>query len=392
MGVSHAGSNWSLSVFVRSLTPISGLDRLTARFEIAVENFFRSAFDLQVNEAAYQAWYAASVIAEFGLSKVYREEVHLIRSQLADLVSPEIVVGFEKGNELVPDLSVSWEEAIDARHTQARPPELDAAGMLDQFGVITEFKATASTTKPTPPAAIRRDLRKLGLYAEAHKERGSNPLAAYMVILDNHRKGDDKPPTASYRPDRMTGLSEGCSQVDPADRHVRRARVSPSRPVALFVEAHQDQPRFLRLRGGQGANLLQTPQRIRKVLEGHGRISRPSKRPSLGWSKPDPDTGGHERLWSHNPKVAGSNPAPATIEKPRRCLGLLLVSRTSPWVARRVVGGLVPNWCLVGTPCRHWRFQGSDVNHRRAPGSGGWAPALVTSLNQDRTGRASGSA
>jgi hypothetical protein len=38
---------------------MSGLDRLTARFEIAVENFFRSAFDLQVNEAAYQAWYAA---------------------------------------------------------------------------------------------------------------------------------------------------------------------------------------------------------------------------------------------------------------------------------------------------------------------------------------------
>ncbi len=122
MGVSHAGSKLSLSVFVRSLTPMSVLDRLTARFEIAVENFFRSAFDLQVNEAAYQAWYAASVIAEFGLSKVYRE-VHLIRSQLADLVSPEIVVGFEKGNELVPDLSVSWEEAIDARHTQARPPE-----------------------------------------------------------------------------------------------------------------------------------------------------------------------------------------------------------------------------------------------------------------------------
>lgn len=30
---------------------INDLDRLTARFEIAVENFFRSAFDLQANEA-----------------------------------------------------------------------------------------------------------------------------------------------------------------------------------------------------------------------------------------------------------------------------------------------------------------------------------------------------
>ena len=43
------------------------LDRLTTRFEIAVENFFRSAFDLQANEAAYQAWYATSVIAEYDL-------------------------------------------------------------------------------------------------------------------------------------------------------------------------------------------------------------------------------------------------------------------------------------------------------------------------------------
>jgi hypothetical protein len=182
------------------------LDRLATRFEIAVENFFRSTFDLQANEAAYQAWYAASVIAEFGLSRVYRE-VHLSRRQLADLVSPEILVGFEKGNELFPDLSVSWQEAVDARHTEARGDELDAAGMLNQFGIITEFKATASTAKPTPPAAIRRDLRKLGLFAEAHAAKGTNPLATYMAILDNHRR-EDRTPTSRYRRERMIELLE----------------------------------------------------------------------------------------------------------------------------------------------------------------------------------------
>ena len=164
----------------------------------------RSAFDLQANEAAYQAWYATSVIAEFGVSRVYRE-VHLMRTQLAELVSPETLVGFEKGNELVPDLSVSWEEAIDARHTQARPPELDASGMLDSLAIITEFKATASTGKPTHPAAIRRDIRKLGLFAEAHATKGTNPLATYMVILDNHRR-DDGTASSRYRPDRMSRL------------------------------------------------------------------------------------------------------------------------------------------------------------------------------------------
>jgi len=189
------------------------LDRLTTRFEIAVENFFRSAFELHANEAAYQAWYAASVIAEFGVSRVYRE-VHLMRTQLAELVSPETLVGFEKGNELVPDLCVSWEEAIDARHTRARPPELDASGMLDSLAIVTEFKATASTMDPTPPRDIRRDLRKLGLFAEAHVGSGTNPLAVYMVILDNHRK-DNETSSSRYRRDRMIRLLGGVAEKWP---------------------------------------------------------------------------------------------------------------------------------------------------------------------------------
>jgi len=77
------------------LVDVSDIDSLTARFEITVENLIHSSFDLQANESDYQAWYAASVIAEFGMSRVYRE-VHLMRTQLAELVSPETLVGFEK--------------------------------------------------------------------------------------------------------------------------------------------------------------------------------------------------------------------------------------------------------------------------------------------------------
>lgn len=67
----------------------------------------RSAYDLSANEKAFQAWYAASVIQEFGLSRVYRE-IHLMKSELVELVPTHILKGFERGNELFPDLSVSW--------------------------------------------------------------------------------------------------------------------------------------------------------------------------------------------------------------------------------------------------------------------------------------------
>ena len=137
--------------------------------------------------------------------------MHLSRRRLAELASPEVRVGFEKGTQLFPDLSVSWEEAIDVRHSSTRDDSLDAAGMLDQFGIITEFKATASTGKPTQPAAIPRDIRKLGLFAEAHATKGTNPLATYLIILDNHRR-DDGTASSRYRPDRMSRLLGGVAE------------------------------------------------------------------------------------------------------------------------------------------------------------------------------------
>lgn len=175
------------------------LSRDEERFEIAVGNFMRSCIDLQANEAAFQAWYANAVIAEFGLARVYRE-IHLARSHLAEIaplsiLSPSLKQG---GNEFFPDLSVSRLPAIDARHTSARTGSVHNAGqMLGQFGIVTEFKATGSTIRPTSPRAIRTDLLKLGVFAEA--DQTANPdtpdhLATYMIILDNFDKRDGQVP------------------------------------------------------------------------------------------------------------------------------------------------------------------------------------------------------
>jgi hypothetical protein len=42
------------------------LERLRSRFEVAVENFSRSCMFMRANEKAFQAWYAAYAIQEFG--------------------------------------------------------------------------------------------------------------------------------------------------------------------------------------------------------------------------------------------------------------------------------------------------------------------------------------
>ena len=85
----------------------SDLSRDEERFEIAVGNFMRSCIDLQANEAAFQAWYATSVAAEFGLARVYRE-IHVTRDELAEITPNAIRLPdlTEKGNEFFPDLSV----------------------------------------------------------------------------------------------------------------------------------------------------------------------------------------------------------------------------------------------------------------------------------------------
>lgn len=104
----------------------------------------RSCIDLQANEAAFQAWYATAVVAEFGLARVYRE-IHVTRDRLAELAPNAIRLPdlTEKGNEFFPDLSVSMAPAVDARHTATRDPALQHAGvMLNRFSIVTEFKAT----------------------------------------------------------------------------------------------------------------------------------------------------------------------------------------------------------------------------------------------------------
>jgi hypothetical protein len=180
---------------------VVSLARIRERFEIAVENFGRSCIDLQSNEKAFQAWYAASVIHEFGMARVYRE-IHLLKpadqNGILKYVGPRyegLPNALVSGNELIPDLCVSWEPNIDTRHSAVRSPEglRGARGMLRQLAIVSEFKATGSTKTPTPRVAVRT-------HGEAAK------LGTYMVILDNAHSGDDGDFIDNYTAECVEGL------------------------------------------------------------------------------------------------------------------------------------------------------------------------------------------
>jgi len=178
------------------MKPDVQIDRITNRFEIAVSNFGRSCIDMQANEKAFQAWYASCIVQEFGLSHVYRE-IHLWKSELFKLARPnELTKNLRKGNELFPDVSVSWSPNIDARHSSTRGNTLREAGaFLSEFSLISELKVTGSTSRPTPPRDVLNDIAKLFVFSAAHrsfsKMHGNTlPLRCYMVVLDNAKDKD----------------------------------------------------------------------------------------------------------------------------------------------------------------------------------------------------------
>ena len=167
------------------------INRITNRFEIAVSNFGRSCIDMQANEKAFQAWYAASIIQEFGLAHVYRE-IHLKKAELFRLSPPnDMTRSLEKGNELFPDVSISWFPNVDARSSNTRDPKLENPGaFFTQFAILSELKVTGSTQRPTPKSMVVMDIAKLSVFSEAHHAYSRNsgaelPLRCYMVILDN---------------------------------------------------------------------------------------------------------------------------------------------------------------------------------------------------------------
>jgi hypothetical protein len=178
------------------MKPDEQIDRIANRFEIAVSNFGRSCIDMRANEKAFQAWYAACAIQEFGLSHVYRE-IHLWKPELFKLAPEnELTKKLQKGNELFPDVSVSWFPNIDARHSSTREDKFRNAGaFLNEFSLISELKVTGSTSNPTPPRHVLSDIAKLFVFSAAHKsfsEKVSNslPLRCYMVVLDNAKDKD----------------------------------------------------------------------------------------------------------------------------------------------------------------------------------------------------------
>jgi hypothetical protein len=183
------------------------LKRLCKRFEIAAANFVNSCISMKANECAFQAWFAASMIQEFGLARVYRE-VHLWKDDLFGLTDRQpITSAFDQGNELFPDVSISWQPDVDARHSSTRSEGCRHAGdMLAQLAIVSEFKVTGSTSKATPRSFIRQDLAKLGVYESAARSRDdTNVLAAYMVILDNYCSAEGEA-RAHYHDERISDV------------------------------------------------------------------------------------------------------------------------------------------------------------------------------------------
>lgn len=173
----------------------SELKKVQHRFEIAVNNFGRACSGLLANEKAFQAWFAASVMQEFGLSRVYRE-VHLRKTDLSELVPafpPDFgkVIGLD-GNEVFPDVCVSWSPEVDARHSESRHTSIQNAGnMLCQLAVVSELKVFCSTKSGTSRTDLKKDLIKLSLIRSAYDAacRRDNitgrGLATYLIVLDN---------------------------------------------------------------------------------------------------------------------------------------------------------------------------------------------------------------
>lgn len=197
---------------------MNDIEALRHRFEVAVANFGLSTMYLKANEKAFQAWYAASVVQEFGMARVYRE-VHLAKEHFRDIL-PE-ASGLD-GNEFLLDLSVSYLPNLDARHSATRDELKNAGRMLTEgLSIITEFKATGSTKRPTTRDALKTDIQKLARCVQVANEwlkdqqdSAKRAPIPYLVVLDNHRS-DSFDPKPSWSSKRLRELLNECAAESP---------------------------------------------------------------------------------------------------------------------------------------------------------------------------------
>lgn len=171
---------------------------LTNRFITAWVNFCTSVVALKSNEKSFQAWFASSLIQEFGLARVYRE-VNLDKASIKDCFSdPSLRELFPKlyskldmdGNELFPDICISKSPNLDTRHPAARPKNTqEFKQIISEICISTELKVAASTYKATATQynKIYYDVLKLGLIMNAARENEGLPLC-FACVLDNLEK------------------------------------------------------------------------------------------------------------------------------------------------------------------------------------------------------------
>lgn len=275
---------------------VEGLDgrseRERKRFEIAVGNFGRSCIGMKANEKSFQAWYASSLIQEFGLSRVYRE-LHLSTEQLFRRAGDHpFYASLRDGSELFPDIGVSWEPDIDARHSRTRDGKIGARTLLLQFGIITEFKVTGSTKNRTAFGDIKRDLEKLALFTMARKSAaagGSPPCACYMVILDNHGLGDSTRRRSPYDSEAFAAKLDGMGWPSEIPA-----------PTVMVIQRGARQPKAMRSSRPTGTVWTQAP------VPGASRRGPDARL----WARAARDCTSFETVCRSSPSGAGRAPAP----------------------------------------------------------------------------------
>ena len=168
---------------------------LSNRFVTAWANFCRSVSGLQSNEKSFQAWFASSLIQEFGLAKVYRE-VHFDKGHIRECFSfklksifPELYtkLGMNK-HELFPDVCITKTAGVDTRHTVARSDSMrHASTILNEMDVVTELKVACSSKGAiaTQYSKVYPDILKLGLFMNAALASKQDVPLAFMCVLDN---------------------------------------------------------------------------------------------------------------------------------------------------------------------------------------------------------------
>lgn len=161
-------------------------EQIANKFEAAWTVFTQTCGHFWAPEPSYQAWFAHYLISQFGIDRVAREPIILVKNFTASPL--KIKVG---GGEVRPDIVITREPGIMMPHYANRlgkASDLSGLGLLKELAVISELKIGASTQGGLSLQSLMRDADKLTLLLTEFElmHPKSEPPLAYLCVLDNH--------------------------------------------------------------------------------------------------------------------------------------------------------------------------------------------------------------